>query len=436
MKIPIPSYIAVLLLFVYSIMYAQQPDHKPTREKLDEYFSALTFLNQFNGNIIIAHKGNSIFDKTYNMPAAPEEMKVRKDSRFIIASVSKVFVKYGILKLVEEKKISMDDKLSKFFPDFPNGDKITINHLFHHQSGLPREVKDYEKHQKISGKEVIEMAKKEKLLFEPGTKTLYSNIGFLLLHMIIDKVSANGYLNYIQDQIFTPMKLTHTSEYNDKEKYQNFAQGFGNDEGKIKKAPSVVLDRFETGNYVSTIQDLYLFAKEGFTGKYLQENLIRDLFDENGVLAQAGGRPGYRAYFYKNTKTYYDFVMVSNYSDIPIQSILEDVIKILDGRPYEIPKKIERKAILLSEEYLKKFEGKYVLEADNQQQYILSLKDKSLILKDKEGEVTELFPDSDTTFFYDPASRDGLEFRINTSSGKYELFIISTGLRLKAKRIE
>ena len=113
MKIPIPSYIAVLLLFVYSIMYAQQPDHKPTREKLDEYFSALTFLNQFNGNIIIAHKGNSIFDKTYNMPAAPEEMKVRKDSRFIIASVSKVFVKYGILKLVEEKKISMDDKLSK-----------------------------------------------------------------------------------------------------------------------------------------------------------------------------------------------------------------------------------------------------------------------------------------------------------------------------------
>jgi len=212
-------------------MYAQQPDHKPTREKLDEYFSALTFLNQFNGNIIIAHKGNSIFDKTYNMPAAPEEMKVRKDSRFIIASVSKVFVKYGILKLVEEKKISMDDKLSKFFPDFPNGDKITINHLFHHQSGLPREVKDYEKHQKISGKEVIEMAKKEKLLFEPGTKTLYSNIGFLLLHMIIDKVSANGYLNYIQDQIFTPMKLTHTSEYNDKKKYQNFAQGFGNDEG-------------------------------------------------------------------------------------------------------------------------------------------------------------------------------------------------------------
>jgi len=104
-----------------------------------------------------------------------------------------------------------------------------------------------------------------------------------------------------------------------------------------------VLDRFETGNYVSTIQDLYLFAKEGFTGKYLQENLIRDLFDENGVLAQAGGRPGYRAYFYKNTKTYYDFVMVSNYSDIPIQSILEDVIKILDGRPYEIPKKLNEK---------------------------------------------------------------------------------------------
>ncbi|PWN70081.1 hypothetical protein C1631_008785 [Chryseobacterium phosphatilyticum] len=436
MKIFFITRIAALLIFIHSFVQAQQSPAQLTSEKLNEYFSALTSLNRFNGNVLVAHAGTSIFDRTYNMPAAPEEMKVTRDNRFIIASVSKVFVKYGILKLVEQKKISLEDKLSKFFPDFPNGNRITVNHLLHHQSGLPREVKDYEKYKKISGKQLIAMAKKEKLLFEPGTQTLYSNIGFLLLHAIIDISSDNGYLRYIQDQIFTPMSLHATTEYNDKEKYQNFARGFTLDDGNIKRAPFVVIDRFETGNYVSTIQDLFTFAEKGFTGKYLPENLVRELFDENEILAQAGGRPGYRAYFYKNKNTSYDFMMVSNYSDIPIQSIIDDVVNIMEGKPYEIPKKIERKAVNLSLEKLKRFEGKYVLEADNQQQYILILKNEKLILKDKEGETTELFPDSETSFFYDPASKDGLEFKWDSKSGKYELYIISTGISLKAKRIE
>ncbi|MBK1896264.1 serine hydrolase domain-containing protein [Chryseobacterium paridis] len=403
--------------------------------KTNEYFSALTHLKQFNGNVIVAKDGSTILNKTYNISHAPRGLRVDRNSKFIIASVSKVFVKYGILKLVEQKKISLDDPLSKFIPDFPEGNKITINHLMNHQSGLPREIKDYEKYDKLTGEQIIELAKKEKLLFEPGTKILYSNIGFLLLHNIINKTAKNGYLPFIKKEIFDPIGLKNTNEYNAKKPSKNFVRGFDNDDGKIVKASAKELNRFETGNYVSTIGDLYLFSKGGFDGKHLEKGLIKELFDENQVLAQAGGRPGYRAYFYKNGKTGFDFMFVSNYTGIPIQKVTEDIVKIFEGKPYQVPTAIKRIKINLSETIMKRYEGKYILELDQSQYLTIIVKDGKLYMTDKDGEANEVVPDSETTFFFDPASNDGLVFTLNKDTGVYELTLISDGLNLKTKKV-
>lgn len=406
------------------------------QSKVDEYFSALTQLKQFNGNLMVARNGEIILNKTYNLMGGPKELKIDQSSKFIIASVSKVFVKYGILKLVEDKKISLNDPLSRFYPDFPNGNKITISHLMHHQSGLPREIKDYEKYDRLNGKQIIELAKKEKLQFEPGTKTLYSNIGYLLLHNIIDQTSKEGYLSFIKKEIFDPVGLKNTDEYNNEARLTHFAKGFDLEDGKITQSPAVDLNRFETGNYVSTIEDLYRFSREGFNGKHLPKELVKELFDENQVLAQAGGRPGYRAYFYKNLKTGIDFIFVSNYTGIPIQQTTEDIIKITEGKPYKVPQKIERKEITLSEKQLKKYEGKYILEADNSQYFIVTVKEGKLLITDKDGEISKVFPDSETTFFFNSDSNDGLVFNYHKDSGKYELTIISGGLNLKTKKTE
>ncbi|OOG19333.1 hypothetical protein BWD42_05185 [Sphingobacterium sp. CZ-UAM] len=406
------------------------------KKQLNEYFTALTKLKQFNGNLVVVKDRNPFFKATYNIPDGPNELKIKKESKFIIASVSKVFVKYGILKLVQQNKIALNDKLSKFFPGFADGDKITVKHLMHHQSGLPREIKDYEKFDKISGPQLIELAKKEQLLFEPGTKTLYSNIGFLLLHNIIERISDHGYLSFIQQEIFNPMKLRNTSEYNDQSVFKNFAPGFENDEGKIIKSTSTSLDRFETGNYLSTISDLYKFSQTAFNGEHLPRDLSNELFDENDILAQAGGRPGYRAYFYKNKKSGYDFIFLSNYTDMPFQSITADVVKILDGKPYEIPKRIERKAITISSDKLQKYEGKYVLEVDNNQYFMISSKNGALDVIDNAGEITTFYPDSEFTFFQDASSKDGLVFEFDSSTGNPKLTIISSGLFLKTNRLK
>lgn len=424
----------ILLLTTTTIF--GQVKHDSLTFKLNQYFSALTDIKNFNGNVIISKNGQLLLDKTYNMKSENDSLKVTRESKFIIASVSKIFIKYSILKLVELKKISLSDKLSKFVPDFPSGNKITIELLMHHQSGLPRELTDYEKYDNLSLSKIVELAKLEKLQFEPGSQTLYSNVGYFLLHYIIDKTSEKGYLAFIQKEIFQKMKLKNTAEFNATKSIPNFVYGFQNENGKVISTPKTYINRFETGNYASTISDLYSFSRQAFTGKFLNKKLALEMFGQDSVLTQAGGRPGYRAYFYQNLKTKVDFIFVSNYTDIPIQEMTADIVNIIDNKAYEIPHIINRQKINLADTILKRYVGKFALEADISQTFSIKLDDNKLFVVYDGEDKTEINPDTETTFFDKPNSKDGYVFSLNEQTKKYELTLISTGLKLKTKRIE
>lgn len=425
-----------LLVILSSLNAFEQTTKNSLNFKLDEYFSALTALKNFNGNVIVSKHGQILLNKTYNITGETDSLKVTRDSKFIIASVSKVFIKFSILKLVELNKIQLTDHLSKFIPDFPNGEKITIEQLMHHQSGLPRELTNYLDYGNLSLLKIVDLAKMETLQFEPGTQTLYSNVGYFLLHYIIDKTSDNGYLTFIQNEIFKKMKLKNTLEFNSTKLAPKFAYGFDNENGKIIPTTKENINKFETGNYLSTVGDLYSFSQHILSGKALKKSLAIKLFEQDSIIIQAGGRPGYRAYFYKNLKTDITFIFVSNYTDIPIQEVTVDIINILENKPYEVPHKINRKAIQVEAETLKKYVGKFALEADNTQTITIQLIDNKLYDVEANGEKTELYADSENTFFISPTTKDGYIFTLNPQTNQYNLTIISTGLKLKTKRIE
>lgn len=430
------QFTTLLLLLLFSLGVFGQIKNDSLKYRLDEYFSALTSLKNFNGNVIISKNGQLLLDKTFNISGETDSLKVTRDSKFIIASVSKVFIKFSILKLVELKKIQLTDHLNKFIPDFPNGEKITIDQLMHHASGLPRELTNKDAYDSFSLSKVIELAKLEKLQFEPGTQTLYSNVGYFLLHYIIDKTSNNGYLAFIQNEVFKKMKLNNTLEYNSTKSVPKFAYGFDNENGKLIPTSKENINKFETGNYLSTISDLYSFSQQILSGKVLKKSLAIEMFGKDSILIQAGGRPGYRAYFYKNLKTDITFIFLSNYTDIPIQEATADIINILDTKPYEVPYKINRKEIQLPTEILKRYTGKFALELDVNLTLNIQLVGDKLFNVDTNGEKTELHPDSETTFFENPNTKDGYIFTLNKQTNKYDLTIIQTGLKLITKRID
>ncbi|MDR2228909.1 MAG: beta-lactamase family protein [Flavobacteriaceae bacterium] len=425
----------LLMLFIGVYINNIIAQSKTDSEKLDEYFKALTAIKNFNGNVIVARKANILLDKSYNITENVNGLKIDRDSKFIIASVSKIFVKYAILKLVELNKLKLSDKLDKYIPGFEYGNKITIEQLMYHQSGLPRELKDYEKYENISIAQTIEFARKEKLQFEPGTQTLYSNIGYLLLHYIIDKVSGN-YWDFMNKNILQKYQMKNTGEFNAVNKIDHFAYGYNLENGKIIHVSKESINRFETGNYFSTVTDLYNFSKQVLSGKFLKKELALKMYEKENTLTQAGGRPGYRAYYYQNLSSGITFIFTSNYTDIPFQQVTTDIINLMENKPYKVPEKTERIAIALPDNILQRYTRKYALEADPSQIFIFSLVNHKLVITDKDNEKTILYPDTETTFFDNPSSQDSYNFSLNTQNQKYDLTIISTGVKLKTKRLE
>ncbi|WP_454047245.1 serine hydrolase domain-containing protein [Chryseobacterium sp. Marseille-Q8038] len=425
------KFLSFFFLFIFSLQFSAQQYGK----ELDRYFTALTNLKNFNGNVKIAKNNTILLDKTYNIPHEDKALQVNRNSKFIIASVSKIFVKYGILKLAEQGKLKLSDPLNLYIRDFPNGAKISIENLLFHQSGLPREIKDYEKYDHLSLEKIIELARQETLQFEPGTQTLYSNVGYFILHYIIGKLSDKGYWDFIQTEIIKKYQLKNTGEFNSVQSLSDFAYGFSSENGKITPVSQNSINRFETGNYFSTTDDLYSFSKQLISGKHLKKDLALKMFGNNSQLIQAGGRPGYRAYYYQDLKSGITFIFTSNFTDIPFQKVTEDIINLLNGQPYQIPQKINKKAIEVPDEILKQYTGKFALEADQSQVFTVILEDHFLYILDKDGEKTKIYPESQHSFFDNPESEDVYQF-LSDNNHQYHLLIISTGVRLKTKRVQ
>ena len=157
-------------------------------KKVDEYFSALNKIGKFNGVVLASKNDTIIINKAYNLNQDKSStMYVTTESQFDIHSVSKLMAHYLIEKFEIEERIKKSESIRKYIPDFPNGDKITIEMLLNHTSGLPRSLERVKEDEiNLSSEQIVEYAKKQKLLFEPGTEKQYSNVAYELVYFVIE----------------------------------------------------------------------------------------------------------------------------------------------------------------------------------------------------------------------------------------------------------
>ena len=429
-------FLVVLIFSIQTAVLGQEVflSENQTAVKINEYFTELTKQEKFNGNVLVALGDNIILRRNYSISANAVGLKTSLDKQFMIASVAKLFVKFAFLKLAEQDRINLDDKLNKFILDFPNGGKISVRHLINHTSGLPRELTDREKLNDVTLERIVEFAKKEKLQFEPGSDTLYSNIGYQMLLYILSKAAPNGYENFMKKNLLKPFAMSNTYEYNYK-KPKNFAAGFVFANKKIAAADESELKKFESGRYYSTINDMYNFNRGLFNPRLTSKKLADQMLNDKGEIVHAGAIDGYKSYFYKNTKTGLTYIFLSNYSQIPIVQITKDIPDIVAGKPYKIPTKIERIAIQLNEDILKKYIGKYALKIDEKQKFELKLENGKLYFAQDDATKTELFPESETVFFGDPQSDDIFKFVFDEKTKTYKMFLTTEGIRLETIKL-
>ena len=234
--------------------------------------------------VIVVKEGKPVFAKGYGLADLKKKILCTTNTNFRLASVTKQFTAMAVLNLVEQGKFSLEDRLPRFFPEFPGyGKAINLRHLLTHTSGLP----DYENHIPqgttipVSDRDVLFILRQQdKTDFFPGTHFHYSNSGYALLALVIENVSGKTFPVFVKETIFDPLGMTNSVVYVAGFSFvPNRAYGYANGKnGWEFSDQSVTSAVLGDGGIYSSIADLFKWDQALYTEKLISRKMLADAF--------------------------------------------------------------------------------------------------------------------------------------------------------------
>ena len=248
---------------------------------------------------LVAIKGQIIYKKAFGMANLELNVPMQPDMVFRIGSITKQFTAIAILQLMEQGKLSLQDEITRFIPDYPTqAHKITIEHLLTHTSGIKSytSVPDFDKYVKEDLKpgEAVDKFKNQPMEFAPGTKFNYNNSGFFLLGYIIEKITGKTYQEYIEENFFKPLGMTNSLYGSDSKIIKNRAYGYKPDGNGFANADYLsMLLPFSAGSIMSTVEDLYKWNRALISYKLVKKETLEKAFTEYKLSNGKGTSYGY-----------------------------------------------------------------------------------------------------------------------------------------------
>jgi CubicO group peptidase (beta-lactamase class C family) len=330
--------LVTLVLLVVQSAAAQNDKAK----KLDDFIAPFAKADQFYGQIVVTENGKVIYDKAFGLANAEYKIPNQTDTRLGIASITKYMTAVILSRMVENNKLVLTDKLSKYIPDFPNGDKITIEMLAHHRSGIPHRVMPPEaESMAYTSAEFIEKVKLAKLAFEPGTQELYSSAGYAVLARVLEIVSGQPYAHLLQEFVFAPAGMTDSVNFDGELVMERRAQDYYPSPYGLINAPLKNYSFLNgAGSVYGSARDVNRFGQAVMDGKY-GEALKAELIGKTS-LSGSGSTNGHRSYFEIEREQKYGFALVANLAgafDLVTQGIREIMLgKEVTVKSFAIPK--------------------------------------------------------------------------------------------------
>jgi len=225
--------------------------------------------DRFSGTALVAKDGKPVFTAAYGLADREKKIPNKLDTRFRLGSMNKMFTAVSVLQLVQAGKIKLTDPLGKYLTDYPNRDvasKVTIHHLLTHSGGTgdffgPQfdahrlELRTLQDYVKLYGNRGLE--------FEPGSRWAYSNYGFLLLGVLIEKVSGQSYYDYVLEHVYKPAGVTSTASLSEDQAVPDRSVGYTKSGGGDAWKPNTDTLPWRgtsAGGGYSTVEDLLRFA--------------------------------------------------------------------------------------------------------------------------------------------------------------------------------
>jgi len=270
----------ILLVAFASPAVAEPTTQRPAPQVVSELDRLLTARFPLDGPgaaVVLVKGGRVIFRKGYGMANLELKAPMQPDMVFEIGSITKQFTSTAILMLVEQGKISLDDDMHKYLPDYPDkGTKISIENLLTHTSGIKSYTNDLKWmsmwRQDMTVQQIIDLTKDDPLEFPPGTKWKYDNTGYILLGAIIEKVSGLSYADYIRKNIFEPLGMKHSYYGSNSAVIPGRASGYSKDGGNWVNARYLSMTQpYAAGSLMSSVDDLAIWDAAISAGKLLSK---------------------------------------------------------------------------------------------------------------------------------------------------------------------
>ena len=411
-------------------------------DKIEKYMDAQSNVNKFAGTVIVMRNDTVILKKAYGYADLEWNVKNTVDTKFVLASISKYFTAIAIMQLVERKQLSLDDKLDKFFPAYPQGEKVTIHMLLTHTAGFPLDFQELYMDSTIITKDsAIANIKNKPYLFTPGTNCKYSNIGYFLLSQIIEKVSNQTYEIFLKENIFNKANMLNSGVCNNDSIISKKAKIYYRNGNSYAHNPYINWN-INTGldGIYATIDDLYKLER-AFNGETLLSNLSKSImttqynksYPDNGFFDSYGYGIFINPYYNHNqyllthsggfigTMTTYDsypkdnvFIAVLSNNESESHIISYGLAGIIFGKQVDLP--YHHKEVVIDKDSFKKFAGKYgnleIINSENK-----------LFLNNTEN---ELVAESATKFFNKKNNDRTVEF-ITNKKGIIKYLLYSKG---------
>jgi len=401
-----------------------------TSAKLAGYMQAQVAINHFSGTVLVSKDAVPLLKKAYGLADYEWSIPNTIDTKFQLASVTKQFTATAILQLVDRGQLSLDDKLSRFFPDYPKADSVSIHQLLSHSSGLAMGFKEIAV-STISNDSAYAAIKQIPYVFSPGSQSAYSNIGYYLLAKIIEKVSGEPYATFLKKNIFEKAGMNNTGVSNNDSLVSKMAKVYCHSEHGLIRNPYInwQINVGHDGVY-STVEDLARWdsllygtailsaemKKKMFTAHNAENwgyGFIINPFYNHGhqLIAHDGGFFGTMSSFNRYTDDKLFVTVLSNNESLS-HMIAYGLSAIALGKEVELPYRHQR--IQGDSTQYHRYLGRY------EKVQILSLNGK-LYCNDTE---TELIPESDTKFFRSDDNDRTIEF-VKGKSGVYDSIILT-----------
>jgi CubicO group peptidase (beta-lactamase class C family) len=255
-----------------------------TTAKLDALFTDYNGPNSPGACVMVIQNGKILVAKGYGLSDLEKTTACSTNTNFRLASVTKQFTAMAVMILAERKKLSLNERLTDFFPEFPEyGKAITVRHLLSHTSGLI----DYEDVMPkgteipVLDRDVLRLLmQQEKTYFPPGSKYKYSNSGFALLAQIVEARSGNTFAHFLKKNIFEPLKMSNTLAYEQGvSAVPNRAYGYSAEGNGFKRTDqSLTSSVLGDGGIYSSVADMYQWDQALYTSKLVSPRMLKLAF--------------------------------------------------------------------------------------------------------------------------------------------------------------